>query len=221
MTSPVPAFLLTALLLLGLTGCETVPPLDGARTGPFFEPRNVRGVVRLPAAVRRIALLPSAGPGGVTEESLAALDTVLATELTRLARAEIIPVSRELMARLFGLRHVDSTGVLPHNLFDQIQRSTEADAILLVDVTALSPYPPLKLGLRAKLFAFGSADLLWAFDDVFDASVPAVQNAARRHYLEGSDYLSMTADRSPSVLQSPSRFSAYAAREMFRSLPPR
>jgi hypothetical protein len=125
------------------------------------------------------------------------------------------------MARLVGVRQVDSTGVLPHNLFEQIQRATEADAILLIDVTALSSYPPLKVGLRAKLFEFGSAELLWAFDDVFDATQPSVQNAARRHYLEGSDYLLMTADRSPVVLQSPSRFAAYVARTMFRSLPPR
>lgn len=213
--------LLLPALLVALAGCETVPPLDGARTGPFFEPRNIRAATRLPASVRRVALLPTAGPAGVTEESLAALDSVLVSELNRLARAEIVPVGREQLARLVGARQVDSTGVLPHNLFEQIQRSTEADAVLLVDVTALSPYPPLKVGLRAKLFAFGSADLLWAFDEVFDATLPSVQNAARRHFLEGSDYLLMTADRSPAVLQSPSRFAAYAARTMFRSLPPR
>jgi hypothetical protein len=220
MRSPLPALLL-ASLLLGLAGCETVPPLDGARTGPFFEPRNVHTTSRLPASVRRIVVLPSAGPAGVTEDSLSTLDAALLAELGRLARAEVVPVSRDELARLVGRRQVDSAQILPHNLFEQTQRLSDADAILLVDVTTFSAYPPLKLGLRAKLFAFGSNDLLWAFDEVFDGSLPAVQNAARRHYLEGSDYVLMTADRSPTILQSPSRFSAYATRAMLRTLPAR
>jgi hypothetical protein len=206
---------------LGLTGCETVSPTDGARMGPFFQPTNVRGVERLPAAVRRIALLPSAGGPGVVEESLLRIDEALVSQFTRTARAESVPVSRDLLARITGLRQIDSTAALPHDLLSRIKSGTQADAVLFVDITSYSPYPPMILGLRAKLVHLESADILWAFDSLFDASQPAVKNAARRHALAEGANFSMTADMSATILQNPFKFATYVGAAAFTTLPPR
>ncbi|MFO1450516.1 MAG: hypothetical protein U1F61_20320 [Opitutaceae bacterium] len=217
-------FFSASVLLLAASfqaGCETVPPSDGARQGPFFTPTNTRGVERLPAAIRRVALLPAAGGPGVVEESLIRMDEALLAEFTRTARAECVPVSRELLARIAGVRQIDSAAALPHDLLSRIKSSTQADAVVFVDITSYSPYPPLAIGLRAKLVNVESSDILWAFDAIFDSAKPAVRNSARRHALAEGNTFTMTADMSATILQNPSRFAAYVGAATFATLPPR
>lgn len=215
---------LTSLVILAtaclvLTGCESVPSMDSARTGPYFIPQNVRGVDRLPANVRRIALVPVAGLATVPESSLARLDEAFLAELTRSARAESILVTRDLMARLTGSRQLFSTDALPHDFFAKLSGATQADAVLFVDLTAYAPYPPLKLGIRAKLVGIASGQMLWAFDNLFDANQPSVVNAARKHYLDANPSSSRKGDLSSTVLQNPSRFGTYVASATFVTLP--
>jgi len=214
-----------SVILLAVAGlqsaCETIPPTDGARIGPFFSPANVRGIERMPAAVRRIALLPTAGNAQISEESLIKLDESLLAELTRTARAETVAVPRELLARLAGARQVDSTTALPHDLLSKIKAVTQADAVVFVDVTSYSAYPPLMVGIRSKLVDLSTADILWAFDSLFDASIPMVRNAARRHQLADAPNLGMKADMTTVILQNPTRYAAYVGAAMFATLPRR
>jgi hypothetical protein len=61
---------------------------------------------------------------------------------------------------------------------------------------------------------------MWAADNVFSATNPAVANSARRHALKlGRDR--GPGDLSHTILQSPSRFAAYALHETFATLPNR
>lgn len=203
------------------SGCETTPRTDAARTGPFFTPTNVRGVDRLPATLRRVAVLPAAGLSSIPEESLTRLDQALIGELNRTARAEAVPVSRDVLARLSGARQLEATEALPHDLLSKLRTYTQADAVLFTDITTYSPYPPLALGLRARLVDLTSGEILWAFDNLFDTTHPAVVNAARRHYLNTSPAAPGSADLSSTVLQNPTRFGAYVGAAMFSTLPPR
>jgi len=211
------------VLALGLllAGCESLPRTDSAQTGPFFTPTNVRGVERLSSSVRRIAILPAAGLPTVPEDIVGRLDDAFYSELNRTARAETVSVSRDVLARLTGSRQLNSTAALPHDLLAKLKGSTRADAVLFVDMTAHSAYPPLVLGIRAKLIDLTSGDILWAFDNLFDANESSVANAARRHFLSTNSSPAGSGNLSAAVLQNPTRFGAYVAAATFATLPPR
>ena len=163
----------TAFLALLLAGCETLPlsKPDGARTGPFYTPSNVRAAARLPESVRRIVLLPcGAADLRITEDTLRDLDRSLAAALTRSARAEISTLDRATLGRIAGRPNLLSTSVLPADFLARVSAATGADAVLFVDVTAYSPYPPLVLGLRGRLIETKEAVSLWNFDNILSTT---------------------------------------------------
>lgn len=216
----------SALSLLGLSlllgGCSVIPRPDGAVHGPFYVPANVHGVERMPDTVRRVALLPCAGADPVlTESTLRDLDRALAASLVASARAEVAAVSREDLPRLGARRGVLSTGALPPDLLARVASETGADAVLFVDVTAYSPYPPLVLGLRSRLVELSSGKSLWNFDNLFSANIPAVANSARAHIRGRSSATLNPADFSYTALQNPLAFADYATAALWATLPPR
>lgn len=217
-----PALLPILAGALALAGCGTPLKKDGAVSGPFYAPANVQSTDRLPAAIRRVALLPCAADGpALTEDSLIQLDAILSASLTRAARAEVSPVGRDALNRLAGRRALVSTSLLPAGFMSRAAALTGADAVLLVDVTAYSPYPPQIIGLRGRLVDIGTGVQLWGFDSVFNAADPAVANSARRHVLKPESATETPADFSRTILQNPSRFADYAATAMWATLPPR
>jgi hypothetical protein len=220
---PLPS-LAAAFLALLLAGCDTLPRAkpDGARTGPFYAPANVRAVERLPETVRRIVLLPcGAADPRITEDTLRDLDGILAAGLTRSARAEISTLDRETLARFSGRPNLLSTSLLPADFLARVVAQTGADAVLFVDVTAYSPYPPLVLGLRARLVEARAADPLWNFDNIVSTADPAVVNSARARALRSTGTASAPGDRSHTVLQNPLAFADYVADVAWNTLPPR
>lgn len=212
------ARLLRLALILGATlllaACGTIPKSDGARSGPFYTPANVRAVDRLPAGLRRIVLLPcAAGDPRLTETTLLDIDRLLASTLTASARAEIVTIPNR--ARIL------SSASLPAGFLDRVARETGADAVLLVDVTAYSPYPPLVLGLRARLVEPGAVKNLWNFDNVVSTADPAVVNSARAHALRRTAASGAPGDLSHAVLQNPLAFAGYVCEATWQTLPPR
>lgn len=193
---------------------------DAAKQTAYFTPANHHGEARLPATVRRVLLLPVSGGSIVPEDTAAALENVLATELLRSVRFEVVRLSRTECLQRFGAPEFSSAGPLPHDFMPTLARAFAVDAVLFVDVTAYRAYRPLALGLRAKLATVDSTRLLWTFDDVFDADDVTVTNSVRRYYETGG------AGRGPldaahGALQSPNRFAAYVAAATFDTLPPR
>ena len=218
-------FALLAALALGLLGCSQRPLRDPARAGPFFTPANVRtSAAELPANIRRVLLMPISAEGiPLSEEHLNRLDAVFFTELTRAARFEVVTLTREQLARVTGARQLNSTAPMPPGFIDRlfnIYNEYAADAFLFVDLTAYSPYPPLALGIRAKLAPIRESEILWAADLNFSADNPAVANSARRH-ASALRETSGSAALSHTILQNPTRFAGYAAAATFATLPPR
>ncbi len=214
----------TAFLALLLAGCETLPlsKPDGARTGPFYTPSNVRAAARLPESVRRIVLLPcGAADLRITEDTLRDLDRSLAAALTRSARAEISTLDRATLGRIAGRPNLLSTSVLPADFLARVSAATGADAVLFVDVTAYSPYPPLVLGLRGRLIETKEAVSLWNFDNILSTTDPAIVNSARARALKSTAGGSTPGDRSHAVLQNPLAFADYVADTAWATLPPR
>jgi hypothetical protein len=211
---------LTALVLLALgSGCTTPEFTDPARTGPFFKPTNFNGVPSLPSGLRRVMLLPLSGGGVTTSEMSASFDPVFTAALQKENRFEVVTLSREDLLRKFGVEELASHATLPRDFMSTLRHDYAVDAVLFVDLTALSAYRPLSIGVRAKLANAEDAQLLWSFDTVFSAADAAVANSARRHILK-QDRSAAPADLSPAVLQSPSRFAGYVAAAMFATLPP-
>jgi hypothetical protein len=212
-----------ALLALALAGCSALTKRDGAEAGPFYTPTNVKAIAKIPADIRRVVVLPVAGGPALTEEALDKLDSVCQGELTRTARFEVVPLSRDKLAEITGARQISSVDKLPPVLLDKlfnIYNTYGADAILFIDVTTYSPYPPLVLGLRAKLARVTDGEIIWAADNVFSAAEPAVANSARHHAAALGSDRGLT-DLSHTILQNPQRFAGYVAAATFLTLPPR
>lgn len=211
---------LLIVVALALAGCSEFPKSDPAKSGPFFAPSNVTTLGKLPAELRRVAILPVSGNRQIADVSLDHVDQAIGTELTRTGRFETVVVSRDQLQQLAGVRSLNSTDALPVDFLQKLAKATGADGVLLSDVTHYSPYPPLLFGFRVKLARLPDGEILWAADNVFNAADPSVANAARRYNL------SLGADRGPgdlshTVLQNPSRFAAYVASATFQTLPPR
>lgn len=220
---PKSSWLLASGLCLALfaTGCSELPKPDPLKSGPFFTPANVKGAPRLPAEVRRVVVLPCWGGPAITEETLNQIDEALQAEAGRANRFEIVPISRDQLARLTGgKRAVASVEALPANFLQKLGADHSADAVLFTDVTTHSAYPPLSLGLRTKLARTGDAEILWAADNIFSAADKSVANSARRFAQEiGSNRGPTTLNHT--ILQNPGRFAAYVASATFATLPPR
>lgn len=217
------SLLLTALAL-GLSACTNPLHPDSAKTGPFFTPKNVHGAPRLPDDFRRVAILPMAAAGAdISEETLNKLDAIFLAELNRTAVFETTSVTRDELNKLFETRQITSVQVMPPGFLDHffnVHNQYAADGILYLDVTNYSPYPPLKLGVRAKLARLRDGEIIWAADLVFSAAEPAVANSARRYTLQ-SGLKQSPGDLSHTILQNPSRFASYVANATYETLPPR
>jgi hypothetical protein len=162
----------STLLALALASCSSLsvlPKPDGAVAGPFYVPKNVKAVSQIPANVRRVIVLPVAGGPELTEETLLKLDAVCQTELNRTAKFEVVPLSRDKLAELTGSRQISSVDKIPVVLIDKlfnIYNSYGAEAVLFIDATTYSAYPPLVLGLRTKLARVTDGEIIWAADNV-------------------------------------------------------
>jgi hypothetical protein len=210
-----------------LAGCCSVPAADEEPIAASVRPEPPRpatvnhvGVNRLPPEVRRVVLLPVSGGSLVTPEAAAALDPVFAEALQRKLRFEVVPVSRDWCRRYFGARDFSSAAALPYDFLARLGADHAADAVLFVDVTAYRDHRPLTLGLRAKLATIAGPRLLWSYDEILTTDDAALAASALEH-ARANARAGLPVDLSPGVLQSPSRFAAFAADTVFSTLPPR
>lgn len=212
--------LMGLLALAAFNGCSSIPGRDPARVGPFYEPSAYQAVKTLPNEVRRVLVLPAATDVTISEEQLIKLDEIVRTTLGQTSHFEISPLSREECARITGKRAIRSTDVLPYNFLVKLGTDYAVDAVIFVDITSYSPYPPLRIGFRAKLARTLDNSLLWAFDTVFSATDPRIVNSAR-HYWINTTPANTPADYSNTALENPSRFATYALSAAFSTLPRR
>lgn len=212
---------ISVALVLICAGCSALPHSDPAKSGPFFTPKNVTvNTPRLPATMRRVTVLPVHGLREMTEDSITRVNESVVNQLNQTGRFEVVTLTPDNLRSLTGQATLGSTEALPADLLEKVKKTSGSDAVLFTDVTSYSPYPPLSIGLRMKLVDLATGSIVWAADNIFSASDPIVANSARHFALKlGSDR--GPADMSHTILQNPSRFSAYAASATFESLPPR
>ena len=213
-----PAATFAALCALLCAGCSALPfGLSSAEVPPYV-PRNARGPAEWPAGIRRVAVLPAHdATGWLTPEFAATLDPVWTRSLALAQRAELVAVDRRALAAWAGRETVDSTDALPDGLLARIADATGAQAVLFLDITRCSPYPPLALSFRAKLVTLPAPQIVWAADESFDSADTAVARAAAQFARSNAQSLG---DPVSGVQLSPTRFADYAFQSVAALLPP-
>ena len=217
------AFAGFAALCVLLGGCAAMPAKTRMALGPSYEPGNVFvSSTTLPASVRRVAVLPLAviGTGRNLEAGRETLAPILQAELARSSRFELIPVTGNQLRSWTGRSVWTITAQLPAEFLVRIREETGCDAVLFSQLNRYDPYPPLAVGLTLHLVEAELPRVVWAVDEMLDASDPTVatgaQRFAARHPTEASPLFD-----SRDVLRSPRRFGQYAAYTLVNTAPAR
>lgn len=198
---------------LALQGCATVrkavytpgPPI------PSYHD-ELEGV-----AFRRVVMLPLYHKehwGNHYSE----IDAAFHSELARTKLFEVVQVSRSELKSVLGVEQIASVEELSLTLMENVLGHWGADAVLFTDITHYFPYQPIAIGVRSRLVDARTGVTRWGFDHLFDCASPDVVSAARSYYLNKSQPTLPVINHGRLILQSPSRFAAYAAWETYRSL---
>jgi hypothetical protein len=217
------AFAGLAALCVLLGGCAAMPAKTRMALGPSYEPGNVFvSSATLPASVRRVAVLPLAinGTGRNLEAGRETLTPILHSELARSSRFELIPVTGNQLRSWTGRSVWTITDQLPAEFLARIREETGCDAVLFSQLNRYDPYPPLAVGLTLHLVEAELPRVVWAVDEMLDASDPTVATGAQRFAARHATEASPLAD-SRDVLRSPRRFGQYAAYTLVGTVPAR
>jgi hypothetical protein len=223
------------LAALAFTGCKALPPmpLPIQDLGPSYKPTNVyRNSDVLPASVRRVAVLPltMTHSGSDLEAGIETLEPVLYSELEKLKRFEVIPVTRINLQQWTGQNGWRSDEQLPPDLFKRVSEMTGCDAVLFCQLTRYQPYQPLAVGWKFTLVETHNpgimtpsdvrAKILWSADELMDAGDPPVTTGARAYYTQHLRNDAASADPA-TVLASPARFGQYTLATVLATIPNR
>lgn len=209
-------------LLLGATGCRTNRITDPV-LGASYTPGNVHVFhPLLGSQVRRVAVLPPVEASEANELTAGRdlLAPILAEELGRTKKFEVVQVNPEQLRQLTGHNSWSAEERLPAGFFQTLRNEFGCDAVLFTRVNEFRAYPPLAVGLNLKLVEAENVKILWAADETFDAADPTVVNGARRFQRDRDTLPAALAD-SRSILFSPRGFSRYATETLFGTLPER
>ncbi|OUW16693.1 MAG: hypothetical protein CBD18_06365 [Opitutales bacterium TMED158] len=210
---------LAALVSTLLSGCATVHRANSEYDTTFGKKRETSNVYRtgdMPSKLTRVAILPLF-KGDYDHMDLSLIEENFRLELTKLNLFEVVAIEPDTMRELFAQERFSSIEVLPTQLIDKLYARYAIDGLLLMDLSYFKAYQPVGIGMRAKLVNCETGNLMWAVDEVFDSSNPAVSNAARKYYKTES-ILSYPLQNTQSTLHSPGRFSKYVAHSLFGAM---
>lgn len=210
---------LVALSASALVGCKTVHSVNSrydTTVGKKHSVTNVKEVRTFPAHLRRVALLPLY-KGRYEHLDLMLVEENLSQELGKLNLFELVTVEPQRMDELFGMERYSSVETLPTKLLSKLHEVYAIDGVMLVDLTYYKAYQPVAIGMRAKLLDGHTGEIVWAADETFDASSPAVSNAARK-YFQNQSTTQYPLHQTQTALHSPVRFSKYAAHALFDTI---
>lgn len=210
---------LAAIVLSALSGCATVHRVNSefdTTIGKKRKSTNIYQEGELSPRLTRVALLPLF-KGDYDHMDLSLIEENLRLELTKLNLFEVVNVAPDTMNELFSQERFSSIEVLPTQLIEKLYSRYAVDGLLLVDLSYFKAYQPVGIGMRAKLVNCDTGKLVWAVDEVFDSSNPAVSNAARKFYKTES-IISYPLHETQSALHSPNRFSKYVAHSLFGAI---
>jgi hypothetical protein len=206
-----------------LVGGCSIHRLNPALIGPTYHPGNVyRLFTQLPTDVRRAGILPVTVEDGdwQASEYRRALQSAIQSELAQTKKVEATMLAPDLVQRWTGKEAWRIDERLPTNLIFQAANSAGCDALFFSHVHTYKAYRPLVIGWSMKLVEARSARVLWAVDEVFDASDARVARSAQIFASKHEEVGGAAADPS-GILRSPMRFAKYALDALFATLPER
>ncbi|QXD33258.1 hypothetical protein [Candidatus Pelagisphaera phototrophica] len=212
------SFMATVLIAL-LSGCGTVHKVNSqydTTIGKKRQTTNVYQKAPLPMSLNRVALLPMY-KGRYEHHDFEGIEENFRLELVKRSLFEVVSLTPEEMSTLFPEPRYSSIEYLPTDLLTKLSAKYAIDGLLLLDVSYFKPYKPVGLGIRAKLLDGHTGEIVWAADEVFDASNPAVSNSARKYYKTES-IIQFPLHNTQTILHSPNRFSKYVAHSLFRTI---
>ena len=203
-----------------LSGCANPSLVFRA---PPYHPQNVFAFSpNLPADLKRVAVMPLSVAPEQTDliEGAGMLEAMVAAELVKTARFEVVCPAAESIRSHTGRSAWDMEGELPADLLSFMREVWGCDAVLFCRLTAFHGYAPLTVGWRLRLVNARTGTTVWAAEDRFDAGQPSVQTAARAYQLEA------LRDTAPSqdewaMGNSPRLFGQYTLATLFATLPGR
>ncbi len=221
-------WLAQAALLALCAGCQiTSDWMDGSVQGPFHQPSNFHlAMDDWPADVQLVAVMPLVASAGneLAARGVETMQQVFSEALAKQTVFESLTITPEKLQGLVGVIKVRPLEPLPHQFQKVIASLDKANpdrkvchAVLFCELTRYNPYPPLTLGWRLRAFDLTSGQLIWAFDEVFDAGNPRVTNSARQFFRE-QNLTSMALFRDTLVVDSPRAFAAYSLSEIFATM---
>ena len=204
-------------------GCQTaLPPTSQFQRD--FHPDNVYAYPpKLSLDLRRVAVLPLAAETakGDLPEGCEALTPVLWEQLVKTRKFEVVAVNADLLRRRTGRAAWTGTEDLPADFLAGLRREYGCDAVMFAELTTYHAYAPLAVGWRLKLVDARTGQILWAVDEQFDATHPAVARAARR-FEQNRPWFQLAGNEKDWVaLNSPRQFGRYSAAALLETLPER
>jgi len=224
-TKVVSQFILYAVLAslaFLFTGCAW-PDFTHHAAAPVTQPRNFyRSARYIPVQIRRLAVLPVTVESAdwQAEEGRKELEPVLFAELGKLNAFELVAVTPTQLREWTGKAGWNAQEKLPSDFFEHLQNVLSCDAVLFSHLRPYRAYKPLVLGWNLKIVETKDKSILWAADEVFDASEAVVARAAEGYCREHVENVKPLADSS-SILNSPRRFSQYTLSALLATLPER
>ncbi len=191
--------------------------------GPGFLPSNIyKGTDSLPADLRRVAVLPLSVNGGSAQMAHAqeTLADAVGDALSRRLAFEVVSIPSETLKRLTGKGQWRANETVPKALFDFLREQKDCQGVVFAELTQFQAYGALQIGWKLRLVDSREAGVYWAADQIFDAGVTSVANAAKR-FAQDQDTSPGQPPDSHLILSSPSRFGAYTLNALFATLPAR
>lgn len=215
--------LLTWVLASMGSGCRHVQLPGDIVLGSSFVPANVHSrEPLLPNTLRRVAVLPMTTASDQLElqAGVDALEPILWSELGKLRRFEVQPVTKSQVQSWTGRSSWRAQERLPANLLEKARSELGCDAILFAELTTYRAYPPLAVGWNLRLVDGGATPVLWAGEEIFDAGMPTVVNGARRYQQQQAADTRPLTD-SMGILNAPRRFGQYTLHTLLDTMPGR
>lgn len=209
--------------LLLLAGCAT-PHKVAKENGKPFAPSNIyRACMFMPMHIKRVAILPVTGEPGEWQADSGRMEMapILFQELTKTRTCEVLAVTAEQLKAWTGTEAWKAEQKLPSSLFDKLKEALGCDAVLFAHLQRYHAFAPMVVGWRLKLVDLRTNLIVWAADEVFDSSEPAVSKGAalywKAHAVDGV----WTGEETERLVNSPRRFGQFSLACLLGTLPAR
>lgn len=195
------AILLAAFASLGLAACS----IGQVRKVRVFTASDL-----VSYDLKRVVVFPFFDEvHGDQADASASLTSAFIQELRKRTRYEVVELSRDTIPEVDPGNPARKGEYRTDGLIATGKRF-HADAILFGTVTALRPYYPQALGLRAEMVSVETGATLWSVDALYDAADADVENAVKDFYEDSASHYSGT-EEWRTILASPSRFAGFVA----------